>query len=156
MSDKSDSAARHASAIPPDDPLRKLALVRPGTDKNIRHVGLAGDAYTILLTGQDTAGRYGLIDMHVPPGGGPPPHRHDFEEAFTLLDGELDFVFVERTGGTRRGDAPYSGKRSAAVPQFVESAGENAVHLRARRSGRILSGDWCACGNQYNAFTEVG
>jgi len=23
-----------------------------------------------------------LLDWHIPPGGGPPPHRHDFEETF--------------------------------------------------------------------------
>lgn len=34
-----------------------------------------------------------LIDMHVPPGGGPPPYRHDFEESFTLLEGELEVTF---------------------------------------------------------------
>ncbi len=37
-------------------------------------------AYTILLTDNDTASRFHLIDMHVPLGGGPPPHRQDFEE----------------------------------------------------------------------------
>jgi hypothetical protein len=26
--------------------------------------------------GKDTGGRYCLTDMHVPLGGGPPPHRH--------------------------------------------------------------------------------
>jgi len=34
------------------------------------------------VTGKDTAGRYSLIDMYVPPAGGPPPHRHAFEESF--------------------------------------------------------------------------
>jgi hypothetical protein len=38
------------------------------------------------VSGTDTAGRYCLIDMIVPDGGGPPPHRHDFEEMFTLLE----------------------------------------------------------------------
>jgi hypothetical protein len=42
------------------------------------------------LTGKDTAGQYCLIDMHVPPGGGPPPHRDDFEESFTVLEGEIE------------------------------------------------------------------
>ena len=42
---------------------------------------------------KDTAGRYTLIDMHVPPGGGPPPHRHDFEEMFTVLEGEVELTF---------------------------------------------------------------
>jgi quercetin dioxygenase-like cupin family protein len=54
---------------------------------------LVGDTYTILLGGKDTAERYCLIDMHIPPGGGPPPHRHDFEETFTILSGELEFTF---------------------------------------------------------------
>jgi uncharacterized cupin superfamily protein len=41
----------------------------------------------------------------VPDGGGPPTHRHDFEEMFTLLEGELEFVFrgekqIVRAGST--------------------------------------------------------
>jgi uncharacterized cupin superfamily protein len=31
--------------------------------------------------------------MSVPHCGGPGPHRHDFEEMFTLLEGELQFTF---------------------------------------------------------------
>ncbi len=31
--------------------------------------------------------------MHVPPGGGPPPHRHDFEESFIVLEGEIETIF---------------------------------------------------------------
>jgi quercetin dioxygenase-like cupin family protein len=47
----------------------------------------------ILLKGEDTAGLYCLIDLHIPPGGGPPPHRHDFEEMFAVLEGEIEFTF---------------------------------------------------------------
>src|SRR5881398_113925 len=79
--------------IPPDDLQRTLALARSNEDQKLPHIGLAGDTYTILLTGKDTAGHYCLIDMHVPPGGGPPPHRHDFEEMFTILDGEIELTF---------------------------------------------------------------
>src|SRR5258705_8187308 len=81
------------STIPPDDLQRNLTLARPNEDQKLPHIGLAGDTYTILLTGKDTAGRYCLIDMLVPPGGGPPPHRHDFEEMFTILDGEVEVTF---------------------------------------------------------------
>ena len=61
-------------------------VVRPNEDQSLTHIGLAGDTYTILLTGNDTDGRYCLIDMLIPPGGGPVRHRHDFEESFTLLE----------------------------------------------------------------------
>ena len=80
------------SPIPPDDLSRQLAVARPNTDPSLRHLGLVGDTYTILLTGGDTAGRFTLIDMHVPPGGGPGPHRHDFEETFCVLEGEAEFT----------------------------------------------------------------
>ncbi|MGH3300341.1 MAG: cupin domain-containing protein [Streptosporangiaceae bacterium] len=91
-------------AIPPDDPQRHLAVARPD-DPALSHLGLVGDTYTILLTGAATAGRYTLIDMHVPPGGGPPPHRHDFEEMFSVLEGEVELTFrgerlVVRAGET--------------------------------------------------------
>jgi quercetin dioxygenase-like cupin family protein len=79
--------------LPPDDPQRMSKVVNPDADPNLPHIGLVGDTYTILLWGNDTNGRYCLIDMHVPPGGGPPPHRHDFEETFIILDGEIEATF---------------------------------------------------------------
>jgi quercetin dioxygenase-like cupin family protein len=88
--------------VPPDNPARTLTL----SDVNhpiLPHIGLVGDTYTILLTGRDTAGRYSLIDMHVPPGGGPPPHRHDFEESFTILEGEIEATFRGQKTTVRAG-----------------------------------------------------
>src|SRR5260370_39506732 len=86
------STTSNTVAVPADDPQRNLVVKNPDIS-NALHLALAGDTYTILLSGGDTAGRFTLIDMHVPPGGGPPPHRHDFEETFILLDGELHATF---------------------------------------------------------------
>ncbi|SDQ49158.1 hypothetical protein [Quadrisphaera sp. DSM 44207] len=59
--------------VPPDDPERDLAVARPDADHGLTHIGLAGDTHTVLLlTGEQTGGRYTLIDMHVPSGA---PHR---------------------------------------------------------------------------------
>lgn len=80
MSSGSSASSKPVLPIPADDLQRNLTTARPDTDKNLPHIGVVGDTYTILLGGDDTAGRFCLIDMHVPPGGGPPPHRHDFEE----------------------------------------------------------------------------
>ena len=106
--------------IPPDDPSRGLTVARPDEDQSLPHIGLVGDTYTILVAGQDTAGRYTLIDMHVPPGGGPPQHRHDFEEMFTVLDGEVRVTFrgqtlTARVGETITGEATplHVGRRSS-------------------------------------------
>src|SRR5450631_2600989 len=81
-----------SALIPPDD-LKRSLVVAGSNDPNLPHIGLVGDTYTILLSGKDTAGRFCLIDMHIPPGGGPPPHRHDFEESFILLEGEIEATF---------------------------------------------------------------
>jgi quercetin dioxygenase-like cupin family protein len=115
------AAPRHP-AIPPDDPQRHLAIARPD-DPALAHLGLVGDTYTILLTGDDTAGRYTLIDMYVPPGGGPPPHRHDFEEMFTVLDGEVELTFrgehlVARAGETVNvpANAPHAFTNASGRP----------------------------------------
>src|ERR1700737_3671514 len=88
------------AVIPPDDARRKLTMANP-EDPNMRHISVAGGTYTILVTGEQTGGRYCLIDMLVPAGGGPPPHRHDFEEMFTILDGEIELTF--HGGGQRAG-----------------------------------------------------
>ena len=39
-------------ALPPDDLLRKLTLARPNQDAGLPHIGVVGDTYTILLTGE--------------------------------------------------------------------------------------------------------
>jgi quercetin dioxygenase-like cupin family protein len=111
------------SAIPPDDPTRPLTLARPNEDMPLRHVSIAGDTYTLLVMGDDTAGRYCLIDMFVPPGGGPPPHRHDFEEMFTVLEGAIEVTFRGTTSTARTGEtvnvpanAPHMFRNASAQP----------------------------------------
>ena len=111
-----------APTIPADDPQRRLAVARPD-GASARHISVAGGTYTILLTGADPAGRYCLIDMLVPPGGGPPPHRHDFEEMFSVLEGEIELTFrgaksVARAGETVNvpANAPHSFRNASAKP----------------------------------------
>jgi len=76
-------------ALPADDPSRGLAVARPD-DPGLLHLAVVGDTYTVLLNGEQTAGRFALIDMLIPAGGGPPPHRHDFEECFHVLEGAVE------------------------------------------------------------------
>jgi hypothetical protein len=53
-----------ANPIPPDDLSRRLTIARPDEDQGLPHIGLVGDTYTILVAGQDTAGKYTLIGVH--------------------------------------------------------------------------------------------
>lgn len=99
--------------------------------------------YTILVRGADTNGRYCLIDMYVPPGGGPPPHRHDFEEAFTLLEGEIEVTFRGEKSIARTGDTLN-----------IPSNAPHQFHNASDRPARLLC--ICSPAGQDEFFMEVG
>lgn len=55
-------------------------------------LSVVGDTYRIIISGKQTGGAYAVIDMMVPPGGGPGPHAHaDIQELFYIVDGEIEF-----------------------------------------------------------------
>lgn len=49
-----------------------------------------GDLYSFKATGEETSGKYALVEMTANPGSGTPPHIHHAEdEMFYVLKGEL-------------------------------------------------------------------
>ena len=142
MSSGSDATSRPSSSIPSDDPRRNLILTR-SDDPNLPHIGLVGDTYTPLLTGKDTTGRFCLIDMHVPPGGGPPPHRHDFEESFIVIEGEIEATF--------RGVKSIVG---AGQTLHIPANAPHQFHNKSDRPARLLC--ICSPAGQEEFFAKVG
>jgi len=142
MNETAQSTSRPGSSIPADDPNRKLTVADPD-GAGVAHVSVAGGTYTILVSGDETGGRYCLIDMLVPDGGGPPAHRHDFEEMFTLLEGELDFTFRGQTQTVRAGT-------TVNIPA-------NAPHRFQNKSGKTAH-MLCMCtpAGQEEFFSAVG
>ena len=54
-------------------------------------LSLVGDSYRIVISGKETQGAYAVIEMLIPPNGGPGPHAHaDFQESFYVLDGAVE------------------------------------------------------------------
>src|SRR6266853_6508320 len=136
------TASQPGAAIPPDDANRKLTVADPD-DPKLRHVSVAGGTYTILVSGEQTGGRYCLVDMLVPAGGGPPPHRHDFEEMFTLLEGELEFTFRGESYTVRAGS-------TVNVPANAPHAFKNV----SGKTARMLC--MCTPAGQDEFFLAVG
>jgi quercetin dioxygenase-like cupin family protein len=69
-----------------------------GAPESYPTYSMVGDRYTLLLTGEQTAGAYAVVEAFVPPGGGPPAHVHRREdEAFLVVEGEFEFT----VGGER-------------------------------------------------------
>jgi quercetin dioxygenase-like cupin family protein len=125
MPDHSITSTSPSTPIPRDDLNRKLTIIYPD-DPKAPHISLVGDTYTILVSGAETDGRYCLIDMLIPDGSGPPPHRHDFEEMFTLLEGELEFTFRDKTSKV---SAPATVNIPANAPHVFKNKSGKTVHL---------------------------
>lgn len=137
------ASSQQSVTLPPDDLSRDLTLAQPDKDEKLPHIGLVGDTYTITITGQQTAGRYCVIDMHIPPGGGPPPHRHDFEETFIVLEGEMEATFRGKKVTVKAGDTAHI---PANAPHQFKNISSAAVRLLCI----------CSPAGQENFFMEVG
>jgi quercetin dioxygenase-like cupin family protein len=76
---------------------------------------------TFKATGEDTGGAYTLTDSVVPPGGGPPPHVHHWEdEALWVLEGELEVMVGESTFMVSAGSFVHLSKD---IPHVYENVG---------------------------------
>jgi quercetin dioxygenase-like cupin family protein len=129
--------------IPPDDPDRTLTFSSLNEDRKLQHVGLVGDTYTITVSGTDTNERFCVIDMHIPPGGGPGPHRHDFEETFILLEGEIEVTFRGKKSTVRAGDTVN-----------IPSNAPHQFHNASSRPARMIC--ICSPAGMDRFFIEVG
>jgi quercetin dioxygenase-like cupin family protein len=129
--------------LPPDDPQRNLTIAQPDTDQSLPHIGVVGDTYTITVTGDQTNGRFCVIDMHIPPGGGPSPHRHDFEETFIVLDGEVEVTFRGTKSIVKAGDTIN-----------IPSNAPHQFHNSSSSPARLLC--ICSPAGQENFFMELG
>jgi quercetin dioxygenase-like cupin family protein len=88
-------------------------------------LGIAGGNYRILISGEQTNGNYAVIEMIVPPNGGPPPHSHeDTQEMFYVLEGEVEFK-------------TESGKQTVGKDGFVNIPFGGAIHCFKNKSGEF-------------------
>jgi len=89
-----------------------MSLVPQPVTAHPTYAVAGGNHVTVLLDREATDGTLDAIDVLAQPGGGPPPHRHEFAEWFRVLEGEL--TLCEERDGTvvctqvlRAGDAVY-------------------------------------------------
>ena len=137
--------------LPPDDPAREL-VVAVADSSDVPHISLAGDTYTLLVTGEQTNGSYCLIDMHVPDGGGPPLHRHDFEEMFTVLEGEITIYF---RGTTRTATAGTTVNIPANAPHHFRNHSGRPARLLCMCTPAGQDEYFLLCGDRVDSRTAA-
>ena len=91
-------------------------------------ISVVGDTYRILLSGQQTKGTHTIIDMLIPPQGGPSPHAHvAIQESFYVVEGQIEFQSESQTYTASQGsfvDIPLGG----AVHSFKNKT-DQLAHL---------------------------
>ena len=70
-------------------------------------LNVLGMPLRFLCDAKDTEGAWSLMEEEIPVGHGPPPHRHDWDEAYYVIDGALDFEIDHKPVRIGRGDFTY-------------------------------------------------
>jgi quercetin dioxygenase-like cupin family protein len=110
---------------------------------------LLGDVYTFHITGAETDGKYAVLEITSPSGGGPPLHSHSKEtEGFYVIDGEFSFQY---------GDDSSNNKIAVAKPGTFLHLKKNIPHTYknvGNSTGRLLF--TIVPAGFENFFAEVG
>lgn len=121
---------------------RSPKSVAPGEG---RATWVLGDLYRLLATTEDTGGTYALWETTAMPGlPGPPPHvHHNEDEAFYVLEGEIE-LFVDGAVSTAGPGAFVN------IPRGTLHTFKNAGATPARMLGMVAPGGF------EGFFEEVG
>jgi len=89
-------------------------------------LNVLGMPLRMLCEASETGGKWSLFEEIVPLGMGPPPHLHDWDEAYYILEGEIDFEVdgdpVKSTAGDFNylpRDTVHGFKGASATPSRV-------------------------------------
>lgn len=82
------------------------------------HLLVVTDVVTIKASGQATSGKLLIVEVRVPPGGGPPIiHRHNPAETFCILEGAFEINTVD--ADNKLSTAQLTVGDTLAVPSMV-------------------------------------
>jgi quercetin dioxygenase-like cupin family protein len=70
-------------------------------------LNVLGMPLRFLCDAKDTQGAWSLMEEEIPVGHGPAPHRHDWDEAYYVIAGALDFEIDEKPVRVESGDFAY-------------------------------------------------
>ncbi|KFF02778.1 cupin domain-containing protein [Chryseobacterium luteum] len=101
----------------------KIITVNPREGQDL---SVVGDNYRLLITGKETENAFAVIDMLIPPKGGPMPHAHTtFQESFYVIEGEIVVRTEEQTYVAKPGSF-VSIPKGGAIHSFKNETDVNA------------------------------
>lgn len=84
----------------------KSPMVQSNRDLQPLHV--LGTEVRFLCEAQDTDRAFSMREVTLPQGSGPPPHHHDWDEAYYVADGQVRFHIDGSQREVKRGDFVYA------------------------------------------------
>lgn len=98
----------------------------------------------VILRGEDSAGEVAIMDNAIGAGAaGPPLHRHGFDEAFYVLEGELTFQLGEEVFTRSEGELAFAPRETPHT--FANFSGAEArVLIVCTPAGFERYFDWLA------------
>jgi quercetin dioxygenase-like cupin family protein len=84
---------------------KREIVVRSGQGERLN---VMSNAITLVVTGEQTARAWSLIEGVFPQGSGPPLHHHDWDECYYVLEGEVRFLQPGREQVLSAGDFFYA------------------------------------------------
>jgi quercetin dioxygenase-like cupin family protein len=93
---------------------------------------------TLKVLVNESGGRYLVIEVNTPPGGGPPIHTHPSDEVFFVVNGEFEFPTI-RDGQVEsvRGSAGETVHIPGSIPHSYKNVGDE----RGTLIGVLAPGD---------------
>ena len=76
-------------------------IVKAGEGNTLNVLGMP---LRFLCDAKDTDGAWSLMEEEIPVGLGPPLHRHDWDEAYYVIEGAIDFEIDGKPVRVERGD----------------------------------------------------
>ena len=76
--------------------------------RNVPPLHVLGTQVRFLCEAHDTGNAWSLMEVTLPLGSGPPPHKHSWDEAYYVIAGELEFVVGPERFTAKSGDFVYT------------------------------------------------
>src|SRR5512138_3540170 len=78
------------------------------SSRNVTPLHVLGTQVRFLCEAQDTGNVWSLMEVTLPLGAGPPPHKHAWDEAYFVMGGDVEFTLGEEVFTAKGGDFIYT------------------------------------------------
>ena len=76
--------------------------------RNVPPLRVLGTEVRFLCDAQDTNSAWSLMEVTLPRDAGPPPHKHDWDEGYFVIEGEVQFTVGTKSFAATAGDFVYT------------------------------------------------